>query len=344
MTESLRRVTPSAARAIDGAIVATDLRTPSTRKQVRSGAASPAVASLTKRSDPEAVGSRLDAIQRQMSAEYRIDGLTVRVTPAFRSLHGVTAAQQNAYLAAVKKRLGPERFAELAPHVLGATSTRGTPDDVRITTQALLDAGATDELLKERPDLPREKAVRLVMGAYGVGLDCRGYTLRAFLHSRGTGNQAARMDRYFEKGAGEVVFQHENRLRRVSSDLSSARTGDIVRLKPDADGRDHNVIVRSNELRRLPPTGELTVLGRQVPPEFVTNGATGGVEPSVRVITVDSSWGGGGDPTLGGVRRTAWLYNEKSQEWGFWDRSGTFKTSSKPYHHDVDGVFRPRSE
>lgn len=344
MSESLRRVTAGTSAAIRDWVAESATRNTVAKRTPTPRTESPAVVQLAERRNPESVGTRLDELRRRMLAEYQVDGKSVRVSPAFRSLHGVSDQQKGAYLAAIKKAVGPERFAKLAPHALAATSTRGTPEDIRIITQALLDAGAARELLRQRPDLPPEQAVRLVMGAYGIGLDCRGYTLRAFLHSRGNGSQAARMDRYFEKDAGNVLFQNESRLRRVSTDLSVARTGDIVRLKPDAEGRDHNVIVRSNELRRLPPTGEMTVLGKQVPDRFVTRGSSGGAQPAVRVITVDSSWGGGGDPTLGGSQRTAWLHNEKSGEWGYWDRFGQFRTSSRPYDHDVDGVFRPRRE
>lgn len=344
MTESLRRVTGSTALAIDRWLATSESRGPAAKPQATPSALPSSVAALSKQASPEAVGNRLDALHRQMQAEYRVDGKQVRVTPSFRSLHGVSAQQQSAFVSAIKKQIGTARFAEIAPQVLGATSTRGTPEDIRITTQALLDKGAATKLLEKHPDLPREQAVRMVMGANGIGLDCRGCTLRAFLHSRGTGSHPARMNRYFDKGAGDVLFQSESRLRRISADLSTARTGDVVRLKPGADGRDHNVIVRSNDLRRLPPTGEMSVLGNQVPASFVTKGTAASGEPSVRVITVDSSWGGGGDPTHGGVRRMAWLHNEKSGEWGHWDHFGRFQTGSRPYDHDVDGIFRPRGE
>ncbi|MCK6531417.1 MAG: hypothetical protein L6Q84_00490 [Polyangiaceae bacterium] len=343
MSDGLRRVAGTSAHAIHDWLEQTELRRSDAKPASPSRAESPAVAQLKNRPSPATVGARLDDFRRQAEASYQVDGKTVRVSAAFCTLHG-GPAKQGGYVAAIKKALGPERFRELAPKALAATSTRGTPEDIRITTQALLDAGVAKDLLAKRPDLSPEQAVRVVMGAYGIGLDCRGYALRAFLHARGNGSVPARMDRYFDKDAGNVLFQHEGRMRRVATDLSVARPGDIIRLKPGADGRDHNVIVRSNELRRLPETGEMMVLGKDVPAGFVTKGAAAGAEPSVRVVTVDAAWGDGGDPTLGGVRRMAWLYNEKSGEWGHWDRFGAFRTSSGPYDHSLDGVYRPRGE
>lgn len=173
MSESLRRVTAGTSAAIRDWVAESATRNTVAKRTPTPRTESPAVVQLAERRNPESVGARLDELRRQMLAEYEVDGKSVRVSPAFRSLHGVSARQQGAYLAAIKKAVGPERFAKLAPHALAATC---------------------------------------------------------------------------------------------------------------------------------------------------------------------------GDPTLGGSQRTAWLYNEKSGEWGYWDRFGQFRTSSRPYDHDVDGVFRPRSE
>lgn len=183
MSESLRRVTAGTSAAIRDWVAESATRNTVAKRTPTPRTESPAVVQLAERRNPESVGTRLDELRRRMLAEYQVDGKSVRVSPAFRSLHGVSDQQKGAYLAAIKKAVGPERFAKLAPHALAATSTRGTPEDIRIITQALLDAGAARELLRQRPDLPPEQAVRLVMGAYGIGLDCRGYTLRAFLHA-----------------------------------------------------------------------------------------------------------------------------------------------------------------
>jgi hypothetical protein len=301
------------------------------------------VAALTGRPSTPALGARLDAFLSQMRASYQIDGKSVRVAPAFRSLHGDGLPQMSKSRAAIQERLGDAAFRAIASHVVGATWTRGTPEDVRITTQALLDAGAGRDVLKDKPGLRSEQVVRVVMSKYGIGFDCRGYVFRAFLHARGKGSASAPEKRYFDQGAGYAVFQSESRLRRVSKDLAAARTGDIIHLEPQA-GRDHNVIVRSNEVRDVPASGKVTVQGRRVPERFLTDGWPSGARARVRVLTVDSSWGGGGDPLLGGAERRVWLHNDKNDLWGFWDRFGSFQVSAKPYDHEVDAVLRPRSE
>jgi hypothetical protein len=299
---------------------------------------SPSVQRLANRPSDSALGARLDDLFRQMQGPYQVDGKTIAVPVAFRSLHGVSSKQQQDVVRAVEKEIGHERFAAIAMHVLGATSTRGTPEDVRVTTQALIDAGAAKKVIAANPGMPPERAVRVIMSAFGIGFDCRGYVLRAFLQSRGTGSLPAKAGAYFDKDAGNVVFQHESRLRRVSGDPAMARTGDIIHLKPDAEGRDHNVIVRSNELRDVPSTGSVTVAGKRVPDGLLRAGS------KVRVLTVDSSWGGSGNPFLGGAERRVWLHDESTGRWGFWVADGSFHVSEKPYDHDVDGVFRPRSE
>jgi hypothetical protein len=101
--------------------------------------------------------------------------------------------------------------------------------------------------------------------------------------------------------------------------------------------------VRSNQVLSA-PSGKITANGRAVPSDFLTAGWPSGSTPRVRVVTVDSSWGGGGDPLLGGAKREVWLHNELTGRWAYWDFKGTFRTSEHPYAHEIEGVFRPRTE
>jgi hypothetical protein len=115
-------------------------------------------------------------------------------------------------------------------------------------------------------------------------------------------------------------------------------------MKPDPDGRDHKVIVRSNEVQSVARAGTITVAGKTVPQKFVSDGWPSDRTPRVRVLTVDSAWGGDGDAMRGGAKREVWLHNERTNTWAYWDASGGFKTAANPYHHEIDGIFRPRSE
>jgi hypothetical protein len=308
----------------------------------QAGVSAEAVARLANRPGESAIGKRLDEFQRRMQGPYRIGGRTVQVRAAFRSLHGVTEREKHQALRAVETEIGKKKFDEIAPQVARALSSRGTPEDIRVTTQALIDAGAAQKVLALNPRLSPQQAIRFVMHAFRIGLDCRGYVYRAFLDARGSGGMPANSAAYFEKNEGSVLFQHENRLRQV--ELGAARAGDIVRLKPDEDGRDHNVIVRSSSVQQVPSSGKVTVAGRVVPQRFLTDGWPNGAKPSVRVLTVDSSWGGDDKPLQGGAKREVWLQNEKNGLWGYWDAKGDFQISSGPYGHELDGVFRPRSE
>lgn len=297
-----------------------------------------AVAKLSGRRSESALGRRLDDFIRQLTPTYQIDGRSVRVTAPFRSRFGESDAQTARVVEAFKKKVGDQKFAEIALRARYASSSRGTPEDIRVATQALIDAGAVREMRALNPKLSTEAAVEETMKAFRIGLDCRGYVYRAFLYARGTGSVSAKGSAYFDGGEGDARFhQMPARLRKL--DASAARTGDIFRLAPGGDGRDHNLIVRSNELREVPRDGKVTVAGRQVPPSFVSDGWRRDEMPRVRVFTVDSSWGSTGP------RRDVWLYNERTKTWGEWDDSGVFVQSSKgPYNHEVDGVYRARSE
>lgn len=300
-----------------------------------------AVARLSNRPSESVMAKRLDDFLRAMEPEYRVNGKTVRVAAGFRSRYGESPAELNEAFAAVRKEIGKEKLAEIALQVRRAQSSRGTPEDVRVATQALIDAGAAAKVLAKNPKLDERQAIRVVMQTFRIGCDCRGYVYRAFLHARGTGSLPARASAHFDKDEGHVIFSDERRLRTV--ELPAARTGDILRLKPDGTGRDHNVIVRSNRVESA-PAGKITANGRKVPAEFLTAGWPSGSTPRVRVLTVDSSWGGGGDPLLGGTKREVWLQNEITGRWAYWDAGGTFRTATHPYAHEILGIFRPRSE
>jgi hypothetical protein len=175
-----------------------------------------AVASPSSRPNESAIGQRLDAFLRQMKPAYRANGQAVQVASTFHSLHAMSDGAKNAALRAVRNELGKEKFGEIALSVRRAQSSRGTPEDIRVVTQALIDAGAVDKVLAKNPGLELRKAIQVVMVNFKIGLDCRGYVYRAFLHARGTGSLAASGSKYFDKDLGNVVFQNEHRLAASS--------------------------------------------------------------------------------------------------------------------------------
>lgn len=288
------------------------------------------------RPDPEArVRARLDRFMAEMQGPYQVDGREVKVTPHFRSLKNLDGKVVAADVVRVRNAVGAEKFKEIAMAAARATGSRGSAADVRKTVQALLDAGAHRKYV----NVPAEQAIRRVMWDYRIGLDCRGYVGQAFLSSRGDGEKAAPASRY---GLDPSTFQQpSNAFRTVR--IQDARAGDWIHLKPDAGGRDHNVIVRSNTTRQLDGP-RLEISGKQVPRAFAEDGWPAGTKPTLRVFEVDSAWGGGESGHYGGVERRVWVHNEKNGLWGHWDANGDFRVSSGPYAHDLAGVYRPRRE
>lgn len=295
------------------------------------GVAAQAVARLSTARRPGEIARRLNAFHEKTMGPYLVDGQKIRVAVAFKSLHG--RSDTSAEVIRVQKALGARRFPELAPAVLRATGTRGTPEDVQRVTQALIDAGALKTVLAEHPGMSVDRGIRQLMKQYGIGVDCIGYTYRAFLYARGQGPTSANHRKYFKLDPGNVQFQQESAFKRAG--IADARAGDIIHLKGD---RQHNVIVYSNRAQPLDGPGTLRIDGRRVPSSFLKDAS------SVRVLEVDSSWGDGGEAELGGSAREAWLLNEQTGQWGYWDHHGDFRTSEGPDGHTEYRVLRPRSE
>ncbi|MBK7583813.1 MAG: hypothetical protein IPI67_26925 [Myxococcales bacterium] len=299
-------------------------------------APSPEAVRALSRPSPEAqLRARLDRVMAEMHSPYQVDGREVKVAPHFHSLKGLTDEVIAADVVRIRKAVGPEKFKEIAMSAARATSSRGAAADVRKTVQAMLDAGVHRRYGK----VPLEQAIRRMMWDHRIGLDCRGYVGHAFLRSRGDGDKPASAERY---GLDPSTFQQPNNaFRKVR--IQDARAGDWVHLNPDKGGRDHNVIVRSNATRQL-EGARLEVSGKQIPRAFVDDGWPAGTKPTLRVMEVDSAWGGGETGESGGVERRVWVQNEKSGLWGHWSPKGDFRVSAGPYDHELDAVYRPRRE
>jgi hypothetical protein len=296
---------------------------------------SPAVTELARHKSADQTGRRLDHYMAKMQGPYVVNGAKVHVTPHFRTLHGESPQVTEAAVGKIRRALGDARFTKIGMSVRHATGSRGSPAQVRETVQALIDAGA----LRAYSEVPPEQAIRRMMWDYRIGLDCRGYVGGAALYSRGTGDRSAPLDR-MSLDMTRLTMPN-NAFRTVP--ITTARAGDWLHLKPDAGGRDHNVIVRSNTVHRV--DGDRPVVrGKTLPSSFAREGWPAGSTPSVRVFEVDSSWGGGERGDYGGVERRVWVHNEKSGQWAHWDAKGQIHTSPGPYAHDLDAVYRPRRE
>jgi len=287
---------------------------------------------------------RLDSFRESMTGTYRtVDGKELRVAAPFQMT--TPYSNQVDYLRDsdhVKTRNAALQRANLPPEALARIECgRGTPKEIHALTQALLDAQPPGSI-KTADDL------RELMFDNRVGVDCASYVQQA--HLAATGQTRA------QAGLGTMMNENLSNLanrgfQRVTT-VSDLRPGDIVALgPPQGEAFGHRAIVYD---QRSPTSDEMRALllsRNSAKIDFLVGGP-------VRVVEVDSSWGCGrlatrvgadgsahdvlvGDPKLGGVERVTWLYNESTAQWATWDKQqGTFRTSSTPYRHPVEGFFR----
>lgn len=257
------------------------------------------------------VQKRMDDFLASATPRYRVGGQEVRVTPAFRMLGGYGPSPEKA-TAALKRALPPDLVRELGERLGVVAGGKGTPDEVRRVTQALVDAGHLDTAPGRSP----AERVRHLQFKFGVGMDCSGFSYQAHAAARG---------RPRKLGLNEGIPAP-----RKSHDVRQASPGDLIVLGGDPG---HKVAVYSkNSLPVGSPPPSFP--GRApVSPAFMQGG-------SVHVFEVDSSWGASGQAARGGVKREVWLYNEGTKIWAYFDGSGVFKESKKgAYDHSIVGLY-----
>jgi hypothetical protein len=316
------------------------------RPVLAAGVAAADVANVDSAATPAPVVQRgLDAFRAAATATYRLpDGTEVKVAAPFRlparqerdlsaeqrtnSTSMRYAAQEGRVaghepeLAAIASKLGIHQDGLLALHF-----GRGTPEQVRAVTQALLDAGK----LPPGDGKPASAGarVRKMMCDYGLGFDCAGYTQQAFLSAQGL----TRAQAGFANPITEGLFEPSSaRFTRVAPE--KAHAGDIVVLAPPpGETYGHRAIVYD---RRELTGAELQTL-RCTPEDRATLAAG-----RVSVLEVDSSWGSGAQPDKGGVERRTWLYDASSGRWGTVEggSAARVRLSALPYgNHPLHGIY-----
>jgi hypothetical protein len=265
---------------------------------------------------------------------YRVGGQTVSVTPHFRMMGGYGPSPSTA-LRRIERALGPDDFRQLALVAGRVTSGKGTADEVRTLTQALIDRGALGALVTGSEGT----AIRKMMWEHGIGMDCSGYVFQAFLGARADAVGTPASPATYSIGSLDSHQLPSKGLRKVAP--SEARAGDLFIL---AGNPGHKTIVYSN---REVVTGDqkASIGGRVIPEAFLRAGFPAGYPATIRAIEVDSSWGAGeaGHPD-GGVKRELWVQNQANGLWGYWDNDGAFRVSKGPYDHAIDGVYRGKGE
>lgn len=229
--------------------------------------------------------------------------------------------------------------AHLSPGALNRIeSGRASPEEIRAMTQALID---------ESPRPARgwtTAAIRQVAFDHGVGIDCAGYAQQAYLRASGATRASAGFGPVERESLSSLRAHGWSRVRGVAD----VRPGDIVVLgPPSSDQPGHRAIVYDQRVATAADVRDLLALDDPDPQhprahQFATGGP-------IRVFEVDSSWGSGGHPQVGGVRRDTWWLNESTGRWAYvvhgWDQAtGTeqavFAVASLPYGHPLEGFFR----
>jgi hypothetical protein len=304
-------------------------------------------ATVAKTDQDTAVQGRLEAFFSSAKPVYRLpEGGEVAVAVGFRMTTSAAVPPQPTpadlrYVAqeTLVNRHDPELRAIAARYgVRGLDEMkvgRGAPSQIQKLTQALIDEGKLPPAVPGGPS--GEQRIRRMMSEYGIGLDCAGYTQQAFLAARGvTRAQAGFAPAITSEDLSRISRAHFSRV-----DPQDSRAGDIFAMgPPPGDSVGHRVIVvdrhdaSPEELKRYCGSGDGAVLA-------------GG---EVSVLTVDSSWGSGGDPDKGGVGRQTWLYEATSKQWGTVVPApladgkqipATVYVASMPYdgHHPLLGIY-----
>ena len=297
-----------------------------------------------------AMGINASVIQtsiRDTAIERRLDAFLQSATPTFHtpaegdvkvgipfrlptapssSSYGIIEANvrdNSADLAVIAKRVG------LEPRDVGLLNDgRATPEQVRRVTQGLIDAGRLPP-----PDgvLALAGRVRTMMCNYGIGLDCAGYTQQAFMASRGVRRSQTELvppDRENLSGLSQKGFS------RI--DMADARPGDVIVLKPPPhEPFGHTAIVHD---ARYATADEWRALVAKHPDARDLNLS------HLKRLEVDSSWGSGADPLIGGVDRRTWWHDESSDKWVTETKDGILVSHQPYWNHPLEGAYRPRTE
>lgn len=284
---------------------------------------------------------KLDAFRDAMVSVYRTPDGDFPAATAFRmSTPYPVQARSLAQPKTVMELRAAAGRAHLPPGALNRVeSGRGSPEEIRVLTQALID------------ESPRPAggwttaAIRQLAFDHGVGIDCAGYVQQAYLRASGATRASAGFGPVERESLSDLQAHGWSRVR----DLGDVRPGDVVVLgPPSSDQPGHRVIVYDQRVATAADVRDLLALdaadpeGRSRAHEFATGGP-------IRVFEVDSSWGSGGHSEVGGVRRDTWWLNESTGQWAYVDRSwdeakgsesATFVAGSHPYGHPLEGFFR----
>ena len=294
----------------------------------------------------EAVQARTDAFYAQAKGRYTVNGVEVAAAPFFRISNGHNGASE-AKKAQVFGVTGSRSNAfNLAVH--RAAYGRATPEELRLVTQALIDAGKLEAVRQKydsmsyaefsgrgavsRP-LDDASAIKLLQWEYGLGIDCAGYVQLAFLAVHG----GTRDTWGFKSIGNENLSQlRGNKAFERAATPVAARPGDLIFLKaPPGDDVGHTVLVKDRTVFTPEQADSLS----RAHPGYARPG------DRIHVIEVHGSWSAGerGNLDTGGLQSRQFLFNERTGTWADVHGGEVVPQPNGPYNgHPVEGIYHPR--
>ncbi len=207
---------------------------------------------------------------------------------------------------------------------------RASPKTVQTLTQALITShgipassadGSTDPVMR----------VRQLMMNYGIGSDCAGHVRQEFIASHP--NASVR----WRSPENESLSGLANR-GFVRILLGKADSGDLLILRSPWPGEPgHTAIVYDSRPATPEDRAKLWGLTHGYSPAapFVDS-------QDLHVLVLDSSWGSGGNATLGGAQRVTFYQDLASGNWlWIYELGNRYGVGKQLYDHDIEGVYRP---
>ena len=227
----------------------------------------------------------------------------------------------------LKKKFG-EKFSNPLHHAIRcAAYGRARPDEIKVITQALIDAGELDTIRSVRSDHSDWRLVRALQKKFNIGIDCAGYVQLAFIYA------------FIGKHDDARCNLHSSKLREDLG-LKAKRSWENLAYLPKKHFTEVGFLNGK--------TGDLLVLGwrkgeRDWHTLIVVDHTVSG---DLHTFVIDASWGFLYGEDVAGVARRIFKHDRSTGRW--WDihpidGTNVNENSIGPYNeHPIEGMYRAK--
>ena len=274
---------------------------------------------------------RIDEYFDLANAEYILpDKTKVKARPQFH-IAKVGDPEQDAQRVEniLMKKFGAKFSKPLHDAIRCAAYGRVRPDEIKLITQALINAGELDAVRSDHSGLSDNQLVRALQEKFNIGIDCAGYVQLAFIYAFTGNHDNARCNLNSLKLREDLGLNAKRSWENlaylpkkhfIEVGFLNGKTGDLLVLAWRKRERDwHTVIVVDH-----------TVSG------------------DLHTFVVDASWGFLYGEDAAGVARRKFMYDRSTGKW--WDNhpiAGTKvnENSIGPYkEHPIKGMYRAKQK